>query len=72
MAHLAGALSKPVWALLPFYPDWHWMLNRDYSPWYPTMRLFRQSKPGDWGQVFSQVTKSLMQLTNENGQNRNI
>jgi len=68
MAHLAGALGKPVWVLLPFYPDWRWMLNRDDSPWYPSMRLFRQSKPGDWGEVFSQITKSLLQITNENRQ----
>jgi len=72
MAHLAGALGKQVWILLPFYPDWRWMLNRDDSPWYPSMRLFRQIKHGDWGQVFSQVKKSLLQLINENKQNRNI
>jgi hypothetical protein len=42
VAHLAGALAKPVWLLLPYAPDWRWLLDRDDSPWYPTMRLFRQ------------------------------
>ncbi len=72
VTHLAGALGKHVWVLLPFCPDWRWMLNRDDSPWYPTMRLFRQIKHGDWGQVFSQVTKSLLQLINKNKQNQRI
>src|SRR5213076_1531308 len=45
--HLAGAVGKPVWTLLAFCPDFRWMLNRDDSPWYPTMRLFRQEKFGD-------------------------
>ena len=42
MAHLAGALGRPVWVLLPYVPNWRWLLNRDDSPWYPTARLFRQ------------------------------
>ena len=46
--HLAGALGRPVWVLLPFAPDWRWMLGRDDSPWYPDMRLFRQTRPRDW------------------------
>jgi len=54
-AHLAGALGKPVWVLLPFAPDWRWMLGRADSPWYPTMRLFRQEKPGDWTEPIARV-----------------
>ena len=58
-AHLAGALGRPVWTLLPFAPDFRWMLNRDDSPWYPTMRLFRQSSPGDWEGVMERVASAL-------------
>ncbi len=59
-AHLAGALGTKVWLLLPFESDWRWMLNRDSSPWYPTMRIFRQSAPGDWRPVINQVVASLL------------
>jgi hypothetical protein len=62
VAHLTGALGKPVWTLLPFAPDWRWMLNREDSPWYPTMRLFRQSSPGDWESVIAKVKDELLKL----------
>ncbi|MDQ7787575.1 MAG: tetratricopeptide repeat protein [Thermodesulfovibrionales bacterium] len=59
VAHLAGALGKKVWTLLPFAPDWRWMLKRDDSPWYPTMRLFRQYSWGDWRSVLVHVSQEL-------------
>ena len=59
VAHLAGAMGKPVWLLLAFDPDWRWFLDRDDSPWYPTMRLFRQSAPGDWDGVLERVQEEL-------------
>jgi Tfp pilus assembly protein PilF len=60
--HMAGALGKSIWTLLPFSPDWRWMLNREDSPWYPTMRLFRQSLPGDWESVIVKVKDELLKL----------
>ncbi len=60
VAHLAGAIGKPVWTLLPFVPDWRWLLERDDSPWYPSMRLFRQTKMYEWDGVFEQVKESLI------------
>ena len=62
IAHLAGAMGKPVWLLVPFAPDWRWLLERSYSPWYPTMRLFRQPKPGDWETPIQQVVQELKKL----------
>jgi hypothetical protein len=58
-AHLAGALGRPVWTLLPYEADWRWMLHRADTPWYPTMRLFRQKSPGDWGSVVDSVAEEL-------------
>jgi hypothetical protein len=58
-AHLAGALARPVWILLPVEADWRWMLNTRHSPWYPTARLFRQTRPGDWGPVMAEVAANL-------------
>ena len=61
VAHLCGAMAKPVWLLLPFAPDWRWLLGRDDSPWYPTMRLFRQKSPGQWDAVVAAVVERLRQ-----------
>ena len=65
VAHLAGALGKPVWTLLCYSPDWRWMLERNDTPWYPTMRLFRQSQPRDWVGVFNQVAEALNGLVGD-------
>ena len=59
VAHLAGALARPVWTLLPFAADWRWQTLRTDSPWYQTMRLFRQARPGDWTEVFQRVHAAL-------------
>lgn len=58
-AHLAGALGKPVWMLVPFLPDWRWMVDRMDSPWYPTMKLFRQPARGDWKEPIEQIAREL-------------
>jgi hypothetical protein len=59
VAHLAGALGRPVYLMLAHAADWRWMLGRQDSPWYPTMRLFRQSAPGEWGNVISDLVRQL-------------
>ncbi|MEX0678490.1 MAG: tetratricopeptide repeat protein [Pirellulales bacterium] len=64
-AHLAGGLGVPVWVALPTAPDWRWMRERPDSPWYPTMRLFRQSCPGDWSSVFAQMKDPLAACVHE-------
>jgi hypothetical protein len=63
VAHLAGALARPIWVLLPYNAEWRWMLGRLDSPWYPTMRLFRQPLRGDWVGLIAQVSKELARLT---------
>ncbi len=65
MAHLAGAMAVPVWTLLPYECDWRWMLNREDSPWYPTMRLFRQPEPGNWSPVVQRVFGELQLPDNQ-------
>ncbi len=59
IAHLAGALGAPVWVALQFSPNWRWLLERDDSPWYPTMRLFRQTAFGEWSSVFERIAKAV-------------
>jgi tetratricopeptide (TPR) repeat protein len=60
VAHLAGALGRPVWILLPHCPDWRWMVGRSDSPWYPTARLYRQPAPGQWTPVLAKVREDLL------------
>jgi hypothetical protein len=59
--HLAAAMARPVWGLIPYSPDWRWMLHREDSPWYPTLRLFRQPQPADWQTVLDRVALELQQ-----------
>ncbi len=65
VVHLAGAVGKPIWSLLHTSSDWRWFLNRDDSPWYPEMRLFRQTKFNDWTNLFKQVKEALLQKIND-------
>jgi tetratricopeptide (TPR) repeat protein len=67
IAHLSGALACPTWLALQHVPDWRWMLNRSDSPWYPTMRLFRQSRPGDWTGVFNAIRTELLTTLSRTG-----
>ena len=59
MGHLAGALGKPVWIMIPKAADWRWMLDREDSPWYPSARLFRQARPGEWDPVLDRLRAAL-------------
>jgi hypothetical protein len=61
-AHLAGGLGTPVWVALPRVADWRWLLDRGDSPWYPTMRLYRQRRRGDWAEVFARIASDLSKL----------
>jgi hypothetical protein len=63
IAHLAGAMAKPVWILLPHLADWRWMQQIETTPWYPTARLLRQSSPGDWAGVIARVKQELSTLS---------
>ena len=65
IAHLAGALGVPVWIALPFSPDWRWLRDREDSPWYPTMRLFRQTTLGKWPDVFERIANAVQARRSE-------
>ncbi len=62
VVHLAGALRRPAWVLLRVIPDWRWLMDRDDTPWYPTVRLFRQSRDGDWSGVMEDVASALGEM----------
>ncbi len=79
VAHLAGAMGKKVWLLLPFIPDWRWLTEGETTQWYPTMRLFRQSEPGNWREVFEKIERELKneivkshRLMDNSGSNKQI
>jgi hypothetical protein len=61
VGHLAGAMGLPVWLMLPYVPDWRWLLDRDDTPWYPGHRLFRQGPDRDWSAVVARVAAALLQ-----------
>jgi ADP-heptose:LPS heptosyltransferase len=63
VAHLAGAMGRPVWLLLPFAADWRWLKDRSDSPWYPTMRIFRQHRLGQWDTAFYQVAHEISKFS---------
>src|SRR5207237_1171571 len=62
IVHLAGAMAMPTWTLIDFNPDWRWLLGRSDSPWYPTMRLFRQTRYFDWSETIGQVGEALREF----------
>jgi ADP-heptose:LPS heptosyltransferase len=63
--HLAGALGKEAWGLIPFVHDWRWICGKEDTPWYPTMTLFRQKKLGDWTSVLDSISKALLLMPSE-------
>jgi ADP-heptose:LPS heptosyltransferase len=69
-AHLAGALGVPVWVALDKVPHWRWLIDRDDSPWYPTMRLYRQEYPGDWTAAFRRMAGDLRKQSDDRDLNR--
>jgi tetratricopeptide (TPR) repeat protein len=72
VAHLAGAMARPLWLLVPFAPDFRWMLDREDSPWYPTARLFRQPSIGDWDAVLERVRGELSEWTEKDGRSPTV
>jgi tetratricopeptide (TPR) repeat protein len=68
VGHLAGALAAPIWLALNYSADWRWLVDRDDTPWYPTMRLFRQQQPGDWPGVFRHIAEELRRLVAQSSQ----
>ena len=62
IAHLSGSLGIKTWLVLQYIPDWRWMLNINYSPWYKSMKIFRQSKLDDWNSAFNEINKELKTL----------
>ena len=65
VAHLAGAMGIRTWLVIPFSADWRWFLDRDDCPWYPTMRLFRQTKLDDWPELFARIAAELSSIVNQ-------
>jgi hypothetical protein len=65
IAHLAGALGKETWLALSLVPDWRWMFEREDSPWYPSLRLYRQLRLGEWDEVFERMAEALRQVVDE-------
>jgi tetratricopeptide (TPR) repeat protein len=72
LVHLAGGLGVPLWMPLPFASDWRWLQNRADSPWYPTMRLFRQTEPGKWDEVFLRIADAAAELVRNRNENRHL
>ena len=72
VAHLVGALGVPTWLALSDRPNWRWLLGRDDSPWYPTLRLFRQGRPGDWAGVFERMAQALRPLVFDADRRRQV